>query len=233
MLKDLLLQLGLASLSQPILGGVGTILVFHRIRAVDPALAFSPNYRNSVAPETFERLLDTLAEDGTEIVSLEEAAHRQQASGARRFVCLTFDDGYRDNHDTLLPIIVSRRVPITVYIAPGLIDGSAPLWSYALEQVIAREKLVRLPMPEEAELTAGDRPAKRRAFDDAGRVHADRTTRGLGVDGPGAGRSLWRRFYGAGGAAHDGLGHGAPPRGLPVGGDRRAQRLAFPPCHAG
>jgi len=114
MLKEILLRFGLASLARPILGGAGAILVFHRIRAVDPSLAFSPNYHNSVAPEAFERLLDSLAEDGTEILGLEEAMRRQQARDAGRFVCLTFDDGYRDNHDTLLPIIAAGSGPITV-----------------------------------------------------------------------------------------------------------------------
>jgi len=168
MLKELLLRLGLASLARPIVGGAGTIFVFHRIRAGNPELAFSPNDRNSVAPENFERLLDALAEDGTEVVGLEEAMLRLQAPGARRFACLTFDDGYRDNHDTLLPIIAARVAPITVYISPGLIDGSAPLWWYALEQVIAEKKVLRLPMPEEGELAIADVPGKQRAFDTIG-----------------------------------------------------------------
>ncbi len=91
MLKEILLRFGFAALARPILGGTGAILVFHRIRAVDPALSFSPNYRNSVAPEAFERLLDSLAEDGVEILGLEEAMLRQQYPGDGRYVCLTFD----------------------------------------------------------------------------------------------------------------------------------------------
>lgn len=165
MLKQLLLRLGLVSLARPMLGGAGAIFVFHRIRAADPAVAFSTNYRNNVPADAFERLLDTLAEDGIEIVGLEEALFRQQAAGAGRFVCLTFDDGYRDNHDTLLPIVEARHIPITVYITPGLIDGSAPLWWYALEQVIEREKVLHLPIPNETALDAGDHAAKRRTYD--------------------------------------------------------------------
>jgi len=41
------------------------------------------------------------------------------------------------------------------------------LWWYALEQAIAQEKRVRLPMPEETELSTADGPAKQRAFDAA------------------------------------------------------------------
>jgi peptidoglycan/xylan/chitin deacetylase (PgdA/CDA1 family) len=164
MLKELLLRLGLASLARPLLGGAGTVLVFHRIRAADPTSAFSTNYRNNVAPEAFERLLDTLAEDGLAIVGLEEALLRQQAPAAGRFVCLTFDDGYRDNHDTLLPIIEARRVPVTVYITPGLIDGSAPLWWCALEEVIARETKISLPIPNDTDFLATDRSTKQRAY---------------------------------------------------------------------
>jgi peptidoglycan/xylan/chitin deacetylase (PgdA/CDA1 family) len=148
-------------------GRAGSILMFHRLRKSDPALAFSSNYGNSVDPRSFERLLDTLVEDGIEILGLDDAVRRQETQRGMRFVCLTFDDGYRDMHDTLLPIVEARGVPVTVYVAPGLIDGSALLWWYALEDVIGRETTVRLPMPEDVTLPAGDAVAKKHAWDTA------------------------------------------------------------------
>jgi peptidoglycan/xylan/chitin deacetylase (PgdA/CDA1 family) len=166
-LKDLLVRLGVAGIARPVLGGAGAILVFHRLRPHDPALHFDANHRNSIPPAQFITLLDTLAADGVEVVSLDEALRRLEGSPAprRRFVCLGFDDGYRDNHDALLPIVEQRRVPVTIYVATGLIDGTAPLWWYALDEVIAREPALRLPMPEETVLEAGDAAAKQRAFD--------------------------------------------------------------------
>lgn len=163
-LKNLLVQLGFAELVRPVLGGTGAILVFHRVRPRDSSLHFDANHRNSIPPGQLIALLDALVADGVEVVSLDEALLRLEGPPGRRFVCLGFDDGYRDNHDTLLPLIAARRVPVTIYVATGLIDGTAPLWWYALDEVIAREPALHLPMPAETTIDAGNFVAKQRAF---------------------------------------------------------------------
>lgn len=170
MLKRLLGRVGLAHVARPILGGAGAVLCFHRLGPPDPDLIFDANQRNIVAAQAFGQVLDTLSADGVAVVTLDEALSRLAAPRAGRFVCLTFDDGYRDNHDLLLPILEARRVPATVYVAPGLIDGTAPLWWYALDEAIARAPRLRLPLPEETDLPAPDRAAKERAFAAAARV---------------------------------------------------------------
>jgi peptidoglycan/xylan/chitin deacetylase (PgdA/CDA1 family) len=43
-----------------------------------------------------------------------------------RFVCLTFDDGYRDAFDHALPILVEQRVPAAFFIVSGWIDQNRP-----------------------------------------------------------------------------------------------------------
>jgi peptidoglycan/xylan/chitin deacetylase (PgdA/CDA1 family) len=168
--KDLLVRLGLPALARPLLGGRGTVLVFHRLGPRDASWRFEANHRNMIPVALFEKVLDTLAADGIELVTLDAALARLAAPRAGRFACLTFDDGYRDNHDLLLPVLQARRVPATIYIAPGLVDGTAPLWWYALDQVIARETRVSLPLPEETVLPAGDAAAKEAAFATAARV---------------------------------------------------------------
>jgi peptidoglycan/xylan/chitin deacetylase (PgdA/CDA1 family) len=164
MLKDALVRLGVAAALRPVLGGLGSVLVFHRVRPRDPGLMFEANHRNSIPAETLHTVLDTLAADGVEVVSLDEALSRLEAPRPARFACLTFDDGYRDNHDTLLPILTARAVPATIYIAPGLVDGTAPLWWYMLDEVIAREPRIALPLPQEITIDCADRAAKERAF---------------------------------------------------------------------
>lgn len=170
MLKDLLVRLGAPALLRPLLGGAGTVFVFHRLRERDPALLFEANHRNSIPPAQFEQVLDTLDAEGIEVVTLDEALDRLGQPRPRRFACLTFDDGYRDNHDALLPILEARRVPATIYITTGLIDRTAALWWYALDEAIARAPRLRLPLPEETDLPAGDGEAKHRAFAAAARV---------------------------------------------------------------
>jgi len=128
---------------RPFLRGNGAILMFHRVRPRDPALIAASNHGNSIAPALFATLLDALGAAGIDVVDLDEAQARL-ARQARPFVCLTFDDGYRDNFDTVLPIATARKLPVTVFVAPGLIDGTAPLWWYGLDQAVARERAVKL-----------------------------------------------------------------------------------------
>lgn len=45
-----------------------------------------------------------------------------------RRVLLTFDDGYRDNHERALPILVAHGVPATFFLTTGFLDGSAAPW---------------------------------------------------------------------------------------------------------
>jgi peptidoglycan/xylan/chitin deacetylase (PgdA/CDA1 family) len=163
-IKRLLVRFRLHDLIAPVFGGAGAVLVFHRVRHRDPDLAFAVNHRNSVPPERFCNLLDLLAAEDIAIVSLDEALSRLRSPGARRFVCLTFDDGYRDNNEILLPIVRERRIPITIYIAPGLLDGSAPLWWYGLDIVFSREKSVRLPLPQDVEVPTANPADKEAAF---------------------------------------------------------------------
>lgn len=138
--------------------------MFHRLLTPDHSFAFAANRQNCVAPDRFRAMLAWLAHEGIDVISLDAAEARLAGGDRRRFVCLTFDDGYRDNHDVLLPIAEGHGVPVTVYVAPGLIDGTAPLWWYGLEQVVAREATVRLPLDIDAVLSARTRAEKETAF---------------------------------------------------------------------
>jgi peptidoglycan/xylan/chitin deacetylase (PgdA/CDA1 family) len=41
----------------------------------------------------------------------------------RRALCITFDDGYADNHDLALPVLSQLGLPATFFIATGYLDG--------------------------------------------------------------------------------------------------------------
>jgi peptidoglycan/xylan/chitin deacetylase (PgdA/CDA1 family) len=84
----------------------------------------------------FERQLATLAEHDR-VLTLEQAL-----AGDGGGVVVTVDDGYRDFHDTVLPLLVRYRVPAVLYLATGLVagegaaGGSAALtWSQLAEAV--------------------------------------------------------------------------------------------------
>lgn len=51
------------------------------------------------------------------------------------FVCLTFDDGYRDNYTHAYPLLKRLGVPFIVYVTTGFIDNRLPMWWYDGEQL--------------------------------------------------------------------------------------------------
>ncbi|TIR45286.1 MAG: polysaccharide deacetylase, partial [Mesorhizobium sp.] len=50
---------------------------------------------------------------------------------------------YRDNMTEALPVLEKHGAPITIYVAPGLINGAADLWWEVVEDIVsARNRLV-------------------------------------------------------------------------------------------
>src|SRR4026209_430215 len=87
---------GLHHWLRPLVGGVGAILALHHVRPPRPE-AFQPNRLLEVTPEFLERLLRQLARSRIDVVSLDEMHRRYiESDFVRCFVCLTFDDGYKD-----------------------------------------------------------------------------------------------------------------------------------------
>jgi peptidoglycan/xylan/chitin deacetylase (PgdA/CDA1 family) len=57
---------------------------------------------------------------------------------------LTFDDGYADLHDHLLPVLKRQAVPATVFLATGALGGR-PLWSQRLIAALSNPGVDCLP----------------------------------------------------------------------------------------
>ena len=94
---------------KPLVGGVGAILTLHHVRPPRPD-RFQPNRILEVTPRFLGRVVKLLRRSGVDVVSLDEM-HRRMTEGdfGRRFVCLTFDDGYRDMLATRLSDPQRRR----------------------------------------------------------------------------------------------------------------------------
>ena len=129
---------------KPLVGGVGAILTLHHVRPPRPD-RFQPNHLLEVTPRFFERVIKFLRRSGIDIVSLDEM-HRRLSEGdfARRFVCLTFDDGYRDTLQCAYPILKAAGAPFAVYVVSSFADRLGELWWLALEAVIARNNRIGL-----------------------------------------------------------------------------------------
>lgn len=129
---------------KPLLGGVGAILTLHHVRPPRSG-RFQPNRLLEVTPRFFRRVVDDLRRSGLDLVSLDEM-HRRLVEGdfSRRFVCLTFDDGYRDTLQIAYPMLKKEGIPFAVYVATSFPDRLGELWWLALEAIIARTSRIGL-----------------------------------------------------------------------------------------
>ena len=135
---------GAHAVLRPLLGGVGAIFAVHHVRPPRPD-RFQPNRLLEITPRFLNRVVRYLRRSRLDIVSLGEMHRRMtERDFSRRFVCLTFDDGYRDTLQYAYPILKEARVPFAIYVATSFADRLGELWWLALEAVIARNSRIRL-----------------------------------------------------------------------------------------
>jgi peptidoglycan/xylan/chitin deacetylase (PgdA/CDA1 family) len=139
---------GLGSIVRPLSECKGVIFTLHRVLPGKPA-AFSPNSILQITPEFLEAVIVKARAKGLDIVSMDEAVARiRKPEITRKFIALTFDDGYRDNLVHALPILRKHEAPFTLYIPTGLVDGAGEVWWQALEDVIASQDAVAADLGE-------------------------------------------------------------------------------------
>ena len=81
----------------------------------------------------------------------------------RRAVALTFDDGYRDNLETAVPILRRLGLPATFYLVPGLLDRTVRPWWELLAWAFAGARARRVEW-RGRELPSGEGEEARRAM---------------------------------------------------------------------
>ncbi|MBZ9798186.1 polysaccharide deacetylase family protein [Mesorhizobium sp. ES1-4] len=133
---------GLAPLARPFVGGIGAILMLHRVTAT-PEKPDSVNRHLNIEPGFLDAVIADMKANGYCFVSMDEAVERIKAGGkGGRFATITADDAYRDNMTEALPVLEKHGAPLTIYVAPGLIDGTAHLWWDVIEDIVnARDRL--------------------------------------------------------------------------------------------
>lgn len=78
-------------------------------------------------PDRFLGQLELLYDAGGTFVTVSELVDRCRARTAPgRLVAVTFDDGFRNNYRTALPLLAKVGAPATIYVATGLLGGRSP-----------------------------------------------------------------------------------------------------------
>ncbi|MDR3464639.1 MAG: polysaccharide deacetylase family protein [Xanthobacteraceae bacterium] len=162
-----------------VLGARGCLFTFHRA-APSHIWQRLPNRAFYLDLAFLDRLLSYLKRTGWDIVTVEEATRRSQQGSDRRYVNFSVDDGYRDTFEHVVPLFRSHAVPVTLFVTTGIPDGTLPMWSAGLEEVLLERDRVVL-LDRAIEVATEDQ--KRAAFRDIAKSW----------DGPAAGE-LYARF---------------------------------------
>src|SRR5207249_4511801 len=125
-------------------GGAGVVLRFERVRP-QRAGRFQPLKSKEITPQFLDRTIRALKRWKFDIVSMDEVCRRAVTlPSANRFVCLTFDGGYKDVINSAYPVLSRHGVPFTVYLPTAFPDGLGEAWWLALEEMIVRENRISL-----------------------------------------------------------------------------------------
>lgn len=134
-LRDTVWQVA-ASLARPVLGGLGCIITLHRVVPEKERSPLPDNRALEITPEDLRAMLAYVRRRGLEVLPLDELPGRLATPRGPRFLCFTFDDGYRDNATLALPIFREFAMPFAVNITNRFIDRTASVWWYFLEQAL-------------------------------------------------------------------------------------------------
>jgi O-antigen/teichoic acid export membrane protein/peptidoglycan/xylan/chitin deacetylase (PgdA/CDA1 family) len=145
--------------------GQGAILSFHRVYLPGPhEFGSQPQ---SIAPENFRRLVRTLQERGYDFLTMSALADRLRTGelARRKFVCLSFDDGFVDTYGEAYAICREFGVPMTVYLVSGFMRRDFPMWSFGLEKALAANDVLEFTWEgKEVRLDVRTMGQKRQAF---------------------------------------------------------------------
>jgi len=100
-----------------------------------------------VPPRVFDAQVAFLKERHA-IVTMDEIVTAMKAgrNPDRRWIAITFDDGYEDNYRHALPILTKHGVRATFYVTTGAVGDAAPLWTVDLRRAVMRARGPRLPI---------------------------------------------------------------------------------------
>lgn len=105
--------------------GTLTILAYHRVVQDRPGVLPFDDEVVSCTPAEFEREMEFVARHWR---VLSFADLHAGGDNGRPGLIVTFDDGYKDNHDVVLPILLKTGVKATFFVTTACMDGELLPW---------------------------------------------------------------------------------------------------------
>jgi len=120
--------------------GALVVLMYHRVLPKDSPLRKTEQPGMYVSPETLDLHLTEL-ERRFELVHLDDWLRRaKQGETLPHSACaITFDDGWRDNYDFALPVLVKHQAPATIFLVSSYIGTAQRFWPNRLMSLVQAE----------------------------------------------------------------------------------------------
>jgi peptidoglycan/xylan/chitin deacetylase (PgdA/CDA1 family) len=112
-----------------------SIFLFHRVNPVRNIL-YDP-----VDPFLFEKFIITIQKKFS-VVQLEEFLLNPDniTSLKKKPAAIVFDDGFKDNIDYALPILIKHKCPSSLYVVTDCINTGKPTWNFEIDHLLGNTK---------------------------------------------------------------------------------------------
>lgn len=130
---------------------LGEVWMLHRVVPEDQRSACKEQYDLEVTPKYLEKLIVDYKNRGYQFVSIDRVKEILKNNSihvfrrSHRFICVTLDDGYRDNLVEALPVFKKHEVPFVVYVTTDFIDNKSGMWWYPGQKLaLSMDELIQL-----------------------------------------------------------------------------------------
>lgn len=130
---------------------IGEIWMLHRV--VEQRSEKLEQRELEVTPAWLEQKILEYKHKGYTFMSIDNIrtlSSQLSALNSCKWVCITFDDGYRDNYTVAYPLLKKLGVPFIIYVTTGIIDDQQEMWWYPGERLGIRSEelqcLVKEPL---------------------------------------------------------------------------------------
>ncbi len=96
------------------------IVYYHRVAELD-----NDYNKLAVYPQIFEQHI-IFYKEKYNVISLDDLQNVKDKE--KESLIITFDDGYEDMYENLLPIVEKHQIPVTIYVTTGCIDICKEMW---------------------------------------------------------------------------------------------------------
>ncbi|MDD2903784.1 MAG: polysaccharide deacetylase family protein [Syntrophales bacterium] len=128
---------------RPKYGGLGHILMLHRViptGQMQIGQRFIPTDME-ITTDEFEKIIAYFQKMDYVFVSLDEIYNILKGQNIdKKFVAITFDDGYEDIYNHAYPILKREGIPFAINITTGFPDRNVIIWWYLLEELLLKHQ---------------------------------------------------------------------------------------------